>query len=114
MLIFTISALSLIGVPVLGGFISKAYIFLAALSAPTNYVVIMALSISVLASAHYFISIIGEAYYKKENHKDEFFQGGGYSMQAAMLITCLIATLYGFMSDWIITALDKIIYTAGG
>lgn len=60
--LFVISTLSIIGIPILAGFVSKAYIMYVAFNEPTHYFVLLTLAISVLFSANYFGRIIYRMY----------------------------------------------------
>ena len=63
---FTIGALSMIGVPPTGGFVSKWYILAGAFQAD-NYVAIAAIIASTALNAAYFLPIIFMAWFLKED-----------------------------------------------
>ena len=65
MLAFTIGALSMIGVPPTGGFVSKWYILAGAFQAD-NYVAIATIIISTALNAAYFLPIIYMAWFERE------------------------------------------------
>jgi multicomponent Na+:H+ antiporter subunit D len=114
MVVFTIAALSIIGIPIFAGFISKAYVLFAALYNKVNYVVIVVLAFSIIITAHYFIKLICIIYYTKLNssaekilaHQKEEIS----SMSVAMFITCVGIVAYIFIYDHMINLIDKIQY----
>ncbi len=62
---FTIGALSMIGVPPTGGFVSKWYILAGAFQAD-NYVVVAIIIVSTILNATYFLPIIFAAWFSRE------------------------------------------------
>ncbi|MEQ9115578.1 MAG: proton-conducting transporter membrane subunit [Rickettsiales bacterium] len=67
-LLFMVSALSIIGIPVLAGFISKAYIMVAAFQGVTKYYAVSILAISILFTANYFIRLVHRFYIVPSQH----------------------------------------------
>jgi multicomponent Na+:H+ antiporter subunit D len=63
---FTIGALSMIGVPPTGGFVSKWYILAGAFEAD-NYVALMTMILSTVLNAAYFLPIIYMAWFMRED-----------------------------------------------
>jgi multicomponent Na+:H+ antiporter subunit D len=63
---FTIGALSMIGVPPTGGFVSKWYILAGAFQAD-NYLALMTIIVSTALNAAYFLPIIYMAWFMKED-----------------------------------------------
>ncbi len=59
---FTIGALSMIGLPLTGGFVSKWYMLSGALQA-TNYVVLLTIVVSTALNAAYFLPILYSAWF---------------------------------------------------
>jgi len=113
--IFTISAFSIIGMPIFAGFISKAYIYYAALSPSINYFVLCVLTISILFTAHYFIKIIYNIY--EENHELSSKRKKVYenklfsSMTFAIIFTFLGVVFYFWIYQYIYQLIDIIRYT---
>lgn len=114
MAIFTIAALSIIGLPIFGGFISKAYIYYAALAQDSNYVVLSILTLSVLMTAHYFIKILYNVYkqpsrvsYKKELEYEHKLLS---SMTVAIMITSFGIIFFVFIYDYMVQLMDLIQY----
>lgn len=96
MIIFTIASLSLIGIPPLGGFVSKWYIAQGAFSNPLGLLGIGVLMISALLTAGYTLPIIIDAFfpgsafnYKKLKKKDvNILMGLPLGILAVILIVC--------------------------
>lgn len=96
MIIFTIASLSLIGIPPLGGFVSKWYIAQGAFSNPLGLLGIAVLMISALLTAGYTLPIIIDAFfpgsafnYKKLKKNDvNILMGLPLGILAVILIVC--------------------------
>jgi multicomponent Na+:H+ antiporter subunit D len=74
---FTIAALSMVGIPLLGGFISKYGLALGSLEANLPLVIVVII-ISGLLNATYYFPIIGQAYFSQEEadgHHDQNSHG---------------------------------------
>jgi multicomponent Na+:H+ antiporter subunit D len=114
MALFTIAALSIIGLPIFGGFISKAYIYYAALYKSVNYLVLISLTISVLMTAHYFIKILYSIYDQKSfiSHKkeEEYEHKLLSSMTLAILFTSCGTVFYVFIYEYILMLMDLVEY----
>lgn len=114
MAIFTIAALSIIGIPIFGGFISKAYIYYAALYKGVNYLVLISLTISVLMTAHYFIKILYSIYDQKSfiSHKkeEEYEHKLLSSMTLAIIFTSCGTVFYVFIYEYILELMDLVEY----
>lgn len=112
MAIFTIAALSIIGVPIFAGFVSKAYILVAALRDKVNYFVAAMLTFSIVITAHYFIRLIYIIYYAKpEDTEDEIFSqkpGDGISMVSAISITAVGIIAYIFLYSFMLNLMEQI------
>jgi len=112
--IFTVSALSIIGIPIFAGFISKAYIYYAALYNQINYVLLASLTVSILMTAHYFIKIIYNIYEeprsisvkKEKEYEYKLFS----SMTLAIFMTFSGVVLFVFIYEYIIKLMDLIQY----
>ncbi len=63
---FTIGAISMIGVPPTGGFVSKWYILAGAFQS-NNYVAIFTIILSTGLTAAYFLPVIYRAWFQKED-----------------------------------------------
>jgi formate hydrogenlyase subunit 3/multisubunit Na+/H+ antiporter MnhD subunit len=109
--IFTIAALSIIGLPILGGFISKAYALKAALI-NMDIAVIVVIIISILFSSYYFIRIIHLVYFGKfQNPKRVVYNEElSSTMLQSILITSCMLVLMGFYLDYFINIIERISY----
>ena len=87
---FTIGALSMIGVPPTGGFVSKWYILAGALQAE-NYVAIGTIVLSTVLNAAYFLPIIYLAWFAPED--TTALKDHGEAPFAAVLALTITATL---------------------
>lgn len=75
---FTLGALSMIGIPPLGGFISKWYIGIGALEAH-QLPIILVLVGSTILNACYFLPIVYSAFFKEEKHDEHHGHGHEHS-----------------------------------
>ena len=71
---FTIGALSMIGVPPTGGFVSKWYILAGAFQAD-NYVALATIIASTVLNAAYFLPIIFAVWFMRERESDAVAHG---------------------------------------
>ncbi len=91
---FTIGALSMIGVPPTGGFVSKWYILAGAFQA-NNYVAIATIITSTVLNAAYFLPIIYLAWFEKEP-VDANNNHGEAPFPAVLALTITAALTIGF------------------
>jgi len=96
---FTIGAISMIGLPPAAGFISKWYLLLGALDVG-QWVAVIALVLSTLLKAAYFIPIIYAAYFKQEKagHHDTHGEAS-LPILIPLLITAAMTLLVFFNPD---------------
>ncbi|CAK0769262.1 multicomponent Na+:H+ antiporter subunit D [Gammaproteobacteria bacterium] len=94
---FAIAALSMIGVPPVGGFISKWYLLLGALDAQ-SIVIIGILLTSTLLNAAYFVPVIYQAFFGKVSESDihHNFHEAHPAMVIPLFTTAVISVLIGF------------------
>lgn len=98
---FTIGSLSLIGVPLTLGFVSKWYLLLGAFDAH-HYVAIAALTISTLLNAAYLLPIIVKGFFRVKDEEQAPVKEAPITMVAAMIIASLFTILLFFYSDWVV------------
>lgn len=96
---FTIGAISMIGLPPAAGFISKWYLLLGALDVG-QWVAVIALVLSTLLNAAYFIPIIYAAYFKQEKagHHDAHGEAS-LPILIPLLVTAAMTLLVFFNPD---------------
>ena len=95
---FTIGALSMIGVPPTGGFVSKWYILAGAFEA-NNYVAIAAIIASTALNAAYFLPIIFMAWFLKEDTPPEREHGEApFAVVLALTITAVLTLAFFFLN----------------
>jgi multicomponent Na+:H+ antiporter subunit D len=95
---FTIGAISMIGVPPTGGFVSKWFILAGAFQAD-NYVAIFTVIISTALNAAYFLPIIYIAWFRPENvtpYKDH--GEAPWPMVVALMTTAALTVLFFFFN----------------
>ena len=86
---FTIGALSMIGVPPTGGFVSKWYILAGAFQ-DDNYVAIATIILSTVLNAAYFLPIIYMAWFAKEDSGTSPHGEAPWPAVAALALTALL------------------------
>jgi multicomponent Na+:H+ antiporter subunit D len=97
---FALAALSMIGAPPVGGFVSKWYMVLGALDAG-SLGILAVLLVSTLLNAAYFVPVVYSAYFGQipaggEPHRGE----APLSMLIPLSLTALISVLLGFYPDF--------------
>jgi multicomponent Na+:H+ antiporter subunit D len=92
---FTIGALSMIGVPPTGGFVSKWYILAGAFQAD-NYVAITTIILSTVLNAAYFLPIIYMAWFATEDESTSSKPHGEAPFLAVLALTITAALTLGF------------------
>jgi multicomponent Na+:H+ antiporter subunit D len=103
MLAFTIGALSMIGVPPTGGFVSKWYILAGAFEAD-NYVAIAAIIASTALNAAYFLPIIFMAWFLKEDVPPAREHGEApFAAVLALTITAMLTLAFFFFNGPVLT-----------
>jgi multicomponent Na+:H+ antiporter subunit D len=85
---FTLGVLSMIGIPPLGGFISKWYLFIGSMEAGQMPIIIV-LAVSTILNACYFLPVVYVAFFKEAN------PGGGIKEAPAFVVVPLALTATG-------------------
>ena len=102
MLVFTIAALSMIGIPPLCGFISEWTLAMGALETgtPAFMISIVVLILSSLMNAVYFVPIIINAFFGEDDHDKKVEYGDApISMLVPMVILALGVILFGIFTN---------------
>ncbi len=95
---FAIAALSMIGVPPTGGFVSKWYMIAGAFQID-SYFVLVVLTLSTALNAAYFLPIIFRAYFRKESVAPPKSHGEApLPMVGAICVTVLLTLLVFFLN----------------
>mgnify|MGYP001773155964 CR=1 FL=1 len=107
---FTIGALGMIGVPLVGGFVTKWYLLLGALER-NSLEIVAVLLLSSLLNAGYFLPIIYRAYFKDFDPSKEHFHEIKENpfMAATLTITALLSIITGLYPDLIITLAKEVL-----
>jgi len=112
---FTIGALGMIGVPLVGGFVTKWYLLMGALERG-SIVILGVLLLSSLLNAGYFLPIIYRAYFKKF-HETHDHHGHGHAheirenpfMAVTLTITAILSIIGGLYPDLIINLAKEVL-----
>ena len=108
---FTIGALSMIGVPPTGGFVSKWYILAGAFQAD-NYVAIAAIIVSTALNAAYFLPIIFTAWFLKENVPPAKDHGEApFAAVLALMITAALTLAFFFLNGPVLELEGQLVRT---
>jgi multicomponent Na+:H+ antiporter subunit D len=108
---FAIGALGMIGVPSVGGFITKWYLLLGALERESLTVLFVLLT-STLLNASYFVPIIYKAFFEKEqeghhHHNEEIKENP--MMVAPLFLCAVMSVILGLYPDFIVNIANQII-----
>lgn len=105
---FLLGALSIIGFPPLGGFLSKFYLIIGALDAKQTWVMIILL-ISSFLNAAYFFPIIYKAFFLKPDTSDHKFKEAPFCAMLPPVITALFSVGFFFYPDLILKLTEVMI-----
>lgn len=108
---FTVSALSLTGVPLFCGFISKFQICVASLNTETWYgfLGIIVLLISAFLTAVYMLSVVVRAYFFKFEDNDHDVKEAPLSMNISLIVFSILMFILGTFPTPIIEITQKIV-----
>jgi len=93
---FTVGALSMIGVPPMGGFISKWYILLAAIDAQQMFA-LGVIIVSTLLNAAYFLPIIYAAFFRSPESNTEVGHEAAHAEAPLAMLLAITVTALGTM-----------------
>jgi multicomponent Na+:H+ antiporter subunit D len=111
---FSIAALSMIGVPLVCGFVSKWYIGIGALQAHRNIFLIVLLTSTILNTGYFFPVILRAVFFKPRegdpgaHHGDGFHEAPAF-MVVPLFLTAIFSILMGIYPDYfmnIVSAMD--------
>lgn len=94
MLAFFIGALSVIGIPPCGGFISKWYLALGCIEAK-QFPLLVVLLVSSFLNAAYFLPIVYQAFFGKPSADDRFYKDEGVQEGPVLAVAALGLTAVG-------------------
>jgi NADH-quinone oxidoreductase subunit N len=98
----SIFLLSLIGVPLTGGFFGKFYIFKAALDAHLVWLTVLGLLNSAVA-AYYYLRVLVVMYFKEPGEAAEDIPPAGAALKIAVYGSALGTLLLGIFPSWVLT-----------
>ena len=109
--IFTVSALSMIGIPILPGFISKWNLAMAAIEIDKIYLLIVLL-VSSLLNASYYFPIIINGYFGEDNLDGKVFKAKSKPIHQLfpLIVLTVLMVLAGYFSGNIIDFINRGIY----
>ena len=102
----TIFLLSLIGVPLTGGFFGKFYIFKAALSAHLVWLTVLGLLNSAVA-AYYYLRILVAMYMREPSEATAELEPLSLGLRAALVIPALGTLFLGIFPTWVLDFAGK-------
>jgi NADH-quinone oxidoreductase subunit N len=97
----TVFLLSLIGVPLTGGFFGKFYIFKAALDSNLFWLTILGLLNSAIA-AYYYLRILVVMYMKEPGESASGVPPAGVLLQVAIYVSAALTLVLGVMPGWVL------------
>jgi NADH-quinone oxidoreductase subunit N len=98
---FTIFLLSLIGVPLTGGFFGKFYIFKAALESNLVWLTVLGLLNSAVA-AYYYLRILVVMYMYEPGEAAEAVEPLSMSMRLALVLPAIGILVLGIFPNWLL------------
>jgi len=104
--LLTIFLLSLIGVPLTGGFFGKFYIFKAALSAHLVWLTVLGLLNSAVA-AYYYLRILVAMYMREPSEATAELEPLSLGLRAALVIPALGTLFLGIFPAWVMDFAGK-------
>jgi NADH-quinone oxidoreductase subunit N len=97
----TIFLLSLIGVPLTGGFFGKFYIFKAALDSNLVWLTVLGLLNSAIA-AYYYLRILVVMYMKEPGESTDNLPAASPALQVAIFASAIMTLILGIMPGWVL------------
>ena len=109
MIAFTIGTISMIGLPLTAGFISKWYLLMGAIQADYIFAIVVII-ISTLLNAIYFIPIVYAAFFKPENPEHLYKEHGEAptAILIALSMTTILTVLFFFYPDFALSLAQQI------
>ena len=104
--LLTVFLLSLIGVPLTGGFFGKFYIFKAALDANLVWLTVLGLLNSAIA-AYYYLRVLVVMYMKDPTETTRDLQPAGLGLQLALGASALGTLALGIFPGWVLDIASK-------
>jgi NADH-quinone oxidoreductase subunit N len=102
----SIFLLSLIGVPLTGGFFGKFYIFKAALDSNLIWLTVLGLLNSAVA-AYYYLRILVVMYFKEPGESSENLPPAGAALQIAVYGSAIGTLILGIFPSWVLEFATK-------
>jgi NADH-quinone oxidoreductase subunit N len=104
--VMTIFLLSLIGVPLTGGFFGKFYIFKSALDSGLVWLTVLGLLNSAIA-AYYYLRILVVMYMKEPGESTESLPSASPLLQVALIGSAVMTLVLGILPGWVLDFANK-------
>tara|TARA_B100000579_G_C22437150_1_gene668134 strand:- start:275 stop:679 length:405 start_codon:yes stop_codon:yes gene_type:complete len=104
-LAFLIILFSLAGIPPLGGFFAKFYIFISVIESDMYYLAIIGL-LTTVVSAFYYLRIIKIIYF--DENRQSFDEVKDVSISSTILLSCLILVLFFLYPSFLSNIINSI------
>src|SRR5579884_3309868 len=99
--LFSVFLLSLIGVPLMGGFFGKFYIFKAALDSNLVWLAVFGLLTSAVG-AYYYLRVLVVMYFREPGESSANLPAPGAALRIAVYGSALATILLGIFPDWVL------------
>lgn len=109
---FTIGALSMIGVPPTGGFVSKWYILAGAFQA-NNLVAVFTIIASTVLNAAYFLPIVYMVWFEREKEAGKEHSEAPFLVVLALCLTALLTLAFFFFNGPVIELASQVVKGLG-
>ena len=103
---FAIFLLSLIGVPLTGGFFGKFYIFKAAMESRLVWLAVLGLLISAVA-AYYYLRLLVMMYFREPGAAASEAEPPTFSLRLALIVSALATLFLGIFPTWVLEFAGK-------
>ncbi|RPH83371.1 MAG: monovalent cation/H+ antiporter subunit D family protein, partial [Desulfobacteraceae bacterium] len=104
---FGIASLSMIGVPLVCGFVTKWYLILGALEAKAQFILFFLLASTILNTA-YFAPILYKAYFEKPKEDKGYHEAPAF-MVVPLVLTALASVLMGLFPDYFMNIVKAVL-----
>ena len=104
---FGIASLSMIGVPLVCGFVTKWYLILGALEAKAPFVLFILLASTIL-NAGYFAPILYKAYFEKPKEDQGYHEAPAF-MVVPLMLTAIASVLMGLFPDYFMNIVKAVL-----
>ena len=104
---FGIASLSMIGVPLVCGFVTKWYLIMGALEAKAQFILYILLASTILNTG-YFAPILYKAYFEKPKEDQGYHEAPAF-MVVPLMLTALASVLMGLFPDYFMNIVKAVL-----